>query len=106
MMFREPEDWSRWLAKNHATSTGIWLQLAKKASGIPSVSYSEALEAALCYGWIDGQKKGADETTWLQRFVPRKDNSLWSKINREDRKSTRLNSSHANISYAVFCLKK
>jgi uncharacterized protein YdeI (YjbR/CyaY-like superfamily) len=82
-MFRSKSDGTRWLEKNHAKSTGIWLQLAKKDSGMQSVSYKEALDAALCYGWIDGQKKPESEQTWLQRFVPRSPTSVWSKINRE-----------------------
>jgi len=71
------------LEKNHGKSAGLWLRLAKKDSGLRSVSYKEALDVALCHGWIDGQKKPEDEKTWLQRFVPRSDRSLWSKINRE-----------------------
>ena len=81
--FRSKIDWARWLEKNHAKSTGAWLQLAKKDSGLKFVTYKEALDVALCYGWIDGQKKPESEQTWLQRFVPRSARSLWSKINRE-----------------------
>ncbi|MCI0390819.1 MAG: YdeI/OmpD-associated family protein [Acidobacteria bacterium] len=77
-----------WLDKNHTASSGVWLRLAKKTSGIKSVSYNEAVEAALCYGWIDGQKKSYDETTWLQKFTPRGVKSIWSKINKE--KATQL----------------
>src|SRR5215471_13302962 len=69
--FERQKDWALWLAKNHSTSSGVWLKLAKKASGIKSVTYDEALEVALCYGWIDGQKKSFDETSWLQKFTPR-----------------------------------
>ncbi len=83
LFFRRRQDWADWLAKNHATSPGVWLRLAKKASQIASVSYDEALEVALCYGWIDGQKKTFDESAWLQKFVPRGPKSIWSKINRE-----------------------
>jgi uncharacterized protein YdeI (YjbR/CyaY-like superfamily) len=72
-----------WLAKHHAKSPGIWLRIAKKASGVKSVSYPEALDVALCYGWIDGLKKGHDETWFIQRFTPRKARSGWSKINRD-----------------------
>ncbi len=75
--------WAGWLARNHAKSAGVWLRIAKKGSGAKSVSYAEALEEALCYGWIDGQKKPESETAWLQRFVPRADKSMWSRINRE-----------------------
>jgi uncharacterized protein YdeI (YjbR/CyaY-like superfamily) len=81
--FKNKESWSSWLDKNHASSPGLWLKLAKKGAGIPSVTYPEALEAALCYGWIDGQKKPFDESWWLQKFTPRGPKSIWSKINRE-----------------------
>jgi uncharacterized protein YdeI (YjbR/CyaY-like superfamily) len=80
--FPTPEAWEAWLAQHHATSTGLWLKLAKKQSGIESVTYDEALEVALCYGWIDGQKDRFDEEWWLQRFTPRRPRSKWSKINR------------------------
>ncbi|HEX3553776.1 MAG TPA: YdeI/OmpD-associated family protein [Thermoanaerobaculia bacterium] len=81
--FKQPEDWTDWLEENHAISSGVWLRLAKKASGIPSISYDQALEGALCFGWIDGQKKSHDEKAWLQKFTPRGPRSIWSKINRE-----------------------
>ncbi len=81
--FANKKQWAAWLAKQHETSNGIWLQLAKKDSGIPSITYEEALDAALCYGWIDGQKKGYDEKYWLQKFTPRGPKSIWSKINTE-----------------------
>jgi len=81
--FERQKDWAVWLDKNHATSFGVWLKLAKKASGAQSVTYDEALEVALCYGWIDGQKKSYDETSWLQKFTPRGPKSIWSKINTE-----------------------
>ncbi|MDQ3012464.1 MAG: YdeI/OmpD-associated family protein [Acidobacteriota bacterium] len=83
ILFAKPEDWEAWLKANHAKSTGLWLRLAKKNSGIESVTYAEALDAALCFGWIDGQKKSCDETTWLQKLTPRGARSIWSKINRE-----------------------
>src|SRR3954469_2326689 len=83
LRFAQPKDWATWLDENHAVSTGVWLRLAKKAAGIPSVSYAEAVEVALCYGWIDGQKKSYDETSWVQKFTPRGAKSIWSKINRE-----------------------
>src|SRR6476619_209902 len=69
LRFAQPKDWAAWLDENHAVSTGVWLRLAKKAAGIPSVSYAEAVEVALCYGWIDGQKKSYDETSWVQKFT-------------------------------------
>ncbi len=81
--FKDKKSWKTWLEKNHASSKGVWLKLAKKGSGTPSVTYPEALEAALCYGWIDGQKKPFDESWWLQKFTPRGPKSIWSKINRE-----------------------
>jgi uncharacterized protein YdeI (YjbR/CyaY-like superfamily) len=81
--FKDQSDWELWLGKHHRTATGVWLRLAKKDSGMRTVSYGEALETALCFGWIDGQKKPENEKTWLQRFVPRSDMSIWSKINRE-----------------------
>ena len=83
MLFERQKDWAAWLDKNHAAASGVWLKLAKKASGDKSVTYDEALEAALCYGWIDGQKKSYDESAWLQKFTPRGAKSIWSKINRE-----------------------
>lgn len=82
-LFAGQKAWQKWLEKNHRKSTGLWLRLAKKGSGLNSVSYSEALETALCQGWIDGQKKPESEQAWLQRFVPRSARSIWSKINRE-----------------------
>lgn len=69
------------MAEQSATSSGLWLKIAKKGSGIASVSYAEALEVALCYGWIDGQKGSFDERWWLQRFTPRTSRSKWSQIN-------------------------
>ena len=81
--FANKKKWTDWLAKQHDKSAGIWLKLAKKDSGIASVTYDEALESALCYGWIDGQKKGFDDIYWLQKFTPRGPKSIWSKINTE-----------------------
>ena len=75
--------WEKWLDKNHRSSSGIWMRLAKKASGIPSITYAEAVESALCYGWIDGHKRPHSDTAWLQRFTPRRSRSMWSQINRE-----------------------
>ena len=83
MQFKRQKDWTTWLEKNHATSGAIWLRIAKASSGITLVSYSEAVEVALCYGWIDGQAKSYDEATWLQKFTLRGQRSIWSKINRE-----------------------
>ena len=75
--------WERWLKRHHATAAGVWIRMAKKASGIASVDHPEALEVALCYGWIDGQRKGEDAQHFLQRFTPRTARSTWSKINRD-----------------------
>ena len=81
--FSSAKELERWLAKNHAKSTGIWLRFFKKNSGVPSVSYHEALDAAICFGWIDGQLKKYDEESWLRKFTPRRPKSVWSKRNRE-----------------------
>lgn len=75
--------WRAWLDGNHASVDGIWLRMYKKASGVPSVYYAEALDEALCYGWIDGQVKKYDEVSYLQKFTPRRPRSLWSKRNIE-----------------------
>lgn len=79
--FASTKGWEAWLKKNHTTSGGLWIKLAKKSSGIASITYAEALDSALCYGWIDGVKGSLDESYWLQRFTPRKRGSKWSKIN-------------------------
>ncbi|HKG53874.1 MAG TPA: YdeI/OmpD-associated family protein [Anaerolineales bacterium] len=81
--FASKKKWSDWLAKQYDKTTGIWIKIAKKDSGIPSLTYEEALDVALCYGWIDGQKKGLDDQYWLQKFTPRGPKSIWSKINTE-----------------------
>ncbi len=73
----------KWLEKNHDTEAGIWLRLYKKATGIPTVTYDEALDVALCYGWIDGQKKGLDERSFLLKFTPRGKRSMWSARNQQ-----------------------
>ena len=81
--FEDQESWENWLEENHDSSSGIRLQIAKKQSGVVSISYEEALESALCYGWIDSKKETFDEKTWLQRFTPRGAKSIWSKVNKE-----------------------
>jgi uncharacterized protein YdeI (YjbR/CyaY-like superfamily) len=81
--FATQQDWEAWLAEHYADPTGIWLKIAKKATGTQSISYAEALEGALCYGWIDGQKAALDEQYWLQKFTPRRPKSVWSQINRD-----------------------
>jgi uncharacterized protein YdeI (YjbR/CyaY-like superfamily) len=81
--FESKKKFAEWLAKNHDTSAGLWLKIAKKAAGISTVTYVEALDVALCYGWIDGQKGSFDEQYFLQKFTPRRPKSIWSKINVE-----------------------
>ena len=80
LSFASQQIWEAWLNEHH-TEKGIWLKFAKKGSGIASVNYAEALEVALCYGWIDAQKASFDEQYWLQRFTPRGPKSIWSKVN-------------------------
>jgi uncharacterized protein YdeI (YjbR/CyaY-like superfamily) len=79
--FESQEDWEAWLQENYETSGGIWIKLAKKDSGIESVSRQEALDIAICYGWIDGQTASVDDNFWMQRFTRRRPKSKWSKIN-------------------------
>jgi uncharacterized protein YdeI (YjbR/CyaY-like superfamily) len=81
--FESKKKFEDWLAKKHDKSTGLWLKIAKKATGISTVTYAEALDVALCYGWIDGQKGSFDEQYFLQKFTPRRPKSIWSKINVE-----------------------
>jgi len=80
--FSSAKQWKQWLAKNHARSNGIWLRLFKRTAAVPTVPYDEALDEAICYGWIDGQLKGYDEESWLRKFTPRRPKSVWSKRNR------------------------
>jgi uncharacterized protein YdeI (YjbR/CyaY-like superfamily) len=82
-LFPEPDDLESWLEENHGSSEGVWLKIAKKGAQERSVNYAEALELVLCFGWIDSQKRGLDETHFLQRFTPRRPRGRWSKINRE-----------------------
>ncbi len=82
-LFADPKDLEAWLEENHDASDGLWLKIAKKGSGERSVPYAEALELALCFGWIDSQKRSLDETHFLQRFTPRRPRGRWSRINRE-----------------------
>jgi uncharacterized protein YdeI (YjbR/CyaY-like superfamily) len=83
MLFPSQAAFAQWLAAHHASSQGVWLQHSKKGAPVPSVSYQEALEVALCFGWIDGQKRSLDLHHFLQRWTPRRSRSLWSKVNRE-----------------------
>ena len=80
--FTSPEDWGAWLIQEAATSKGLWLKLAKKSAAARSVSHREAIEVALCHGWIDGQLDKYDDQWWLVRFTPRAPKSKWSQINR------------------------
>jgi uncharacterized protein YdeI (YjbR/CyaY-like superfamily) len=79
--FKSPAEFRSWLAKNHAQSDGIWMRIYKKGASELPVTYAQALDQALCYGWIDGQKQKFDQDSWLQRFTPRRPRSGWSKIN-------------------------
>jgi uncharacterized protein YdeI (YjbR/CyaY-like superfamily) len=79
--FRTAADWEEWLQANHSTRRELWLRIFKKSSGKETVTYAEALDVALCYGWIDGLKKSYDAESWIQRFCPRRPKSLWSKLN-------------------------
>jgi uncharacterized protein YdeI (YjbR/CyaY-like superfamily) len=78
------KEWHKWLDKNHSKLNGAWLRFFKKASDTRSVNYKEAVDEALCYGWIDGQAKSYDEHSWIQRFTPRRAKSIWSKRNIEN----------------------
>jgi uncharacterized protein YdeI (YjbR/CyaY-like superfamily) len=82
-LFKNARAFETWLKKHHASSDGLWLQIAKRGADHPSVTYAEAVEIALCWGWIDGQKKGLDDQHFLQRFTPRRARSVWSKVNVE-----------------------
>jgi len=82
MAFSSKKEWAEWLEKNYANGAGVWLRLAKKGSGETSVSYNDAVEVALCHGWIDGQLKAQDGRFYLQRFTPRSGRSIWSMVNK------------------------
>jgi len=81
MTFSSSQDFRAWLAENHIQSAGIWLRIYKKDSGVTTVTYAQALDQALCFGWIDGQKKPYDDQSWLTKFTPRRPKSGWSRIN-------------------------
>ena len=83
MAFSSRAAWSAWLDAHHMDSTGVWLALPKKGGGEAGVSYADALEVALCYGWVDGQKGTLNERFWLQRFTARRPGSIWSRVNRD-----------------------
>lgn len=74
----------QWLAANHARETEVWLKIHKKGSGLPTVTHAQAIDVALCWGWIDGLRKSFDETSFLQRFTPRRPKSIWSQVNRDN----------------------
>lgn len=80
--FKTQQDFERWLEKNYEKREGVWIRFARKSSGIKSITHPEALEMALCFGWIDALRRPESDTTYLQRFVPRRTKSLWSQINR------------------------
>lgn len=81
--FASQQEWEAWLNEHRADAKGLWIKLAKKGADVPTISYAEALEVALCYGWIDGQKAAFDDQYWLQKFTPRGPKSIWSKVNRD-----------------------
>jgi len=83
LLFADAAELEAWLGDRHADSDGIWLKIAKKGAPEPSVTYAEAVDLGLCFGWIDGQRRALDETHFLQRFTPRRPRGRWSKINRE-----------------------
>jgi len=83
LLFSAPAEWTAWLEQHHSAAPGVWLRFAKKGSALASISYAQAVEAALCFGWIDGQARSHDEDSWLQKFTPRGRKSIWSKINRD-----------------------
>lgn len=83
LSFKTPKAFEKWLTKNYDNYNGIWLRFFKKDSGEKSINYKEALDEALCYGWIDGQANKYDEQSWIQKFTPRRAKSIWSKRNTE-----------------------
>ena len=83
LAFEDARAWEAWLEKEHASCPGVWLRIAKSSAGVPSVQYPQALDVALCYGWIDGVKRRIDDDYWVQKFTPRAARSIWSKVNRE-----------------------
>jgi uncharacterized protein YdeI (YjbR/CyaY-like superfamily) len=83
VFFASPAEWEEWLEQNHESAGGVWIKMAKKASGIESVRHDEAVDVALCFGWIDGRREALDDTHFLQRFTPRRPRGRWSRINRD-----------------------
>jgi uncharacterized protein YdeI (YjbR/CyaY-like superfamily) len=88
LTFASADEWEQWLDDHHADPVGVWMKIAKKASGIRSITAPEALDVALCFGWIDGQRRGLDDEWFLQKYTPRRPRSRWSQINRD--KATEL----------------
>lgn len=84
LSLKSQKEWKQWLSKNHSKSKGIWFKFFKKDSGIKYVNYAEALDEALCFGWIDGQSKKFDDKSWIQKFTPRRKASIWSKRNKDN----------------------
>jgi uncharacterized protein YdeI (YjbR/CyaY-like superfamily) len=83
LAFATATEFEQWLEREHATAPGVWLRFPRKGTGVPSLTYEEAVLVALCFGWIDGQARSHDETAWLQRYTPRRRRSIWSQINTE-----------------------
>jgi uncharacterized protein YdeI (YjbR/CyaY-like superfamily) len=81
--FKDATEWRKWLEENHGSAPGVWLKIAKKATGIPTVTHEQALDDALCFGWIDGQRGSFNEQYFVQKFTPRTKRSIWSKRNQE-----------------------
>lgn len=81
IVFRDAAAWESWLAENYELQAGVWLKIAKKRSGIPSVTDDEVVDIGLCYGWVSGQRRSFDEHYYLQKYVPRRPKSLWSRVN-------------------------
>jgi uncharacterized protein YdeI (YjbR/CyaY-like superfamily) len=82
--FKTTGQWRKWLEKNYSKSDGVWLQFFKKDSGEKTITHTQALDEALCFGWIDGQANSFDEKSWLQKFTPRRAKSIWSKKNTQN----------------------
>jgi uncharacterized protein YdeI (YjbR/CyaY-like superfamily) len=83
LAFATAQEFEQWLEREHEKAAGVWLRFPRKGTGVPSLTYEEAVLVALCFGWIDGQARSLDETAWLQRYTPRRRRSIWSQINRE-----------------------
>lgn len=104
--FTKPTEFRDWLQNNTQKQEGVWLRIYKKASGVASVTYAEALDEALCYGWIDGQRKSYDDMSFIQKFTPRRKRSMWSKRNIEHVERLRNEgkmTSAVKLKYSVPC---